>query len=185
MSKVPDWVQRARDGWSWRGQARPSFAIEPRPGQESVWEYPRPPIVVSDPRRVVVKLGQIVVADTLRALRLLETSHPPTFYLPAADVDKRRVVPVGGGSFCEWKGQATYFDVVAGGTTVPKAAWCYESPIDEAFASLAGCFAFYATALDCFVGEEKARPQSGGFYGGWITSELVGPFKGDPGTAGW
>jgi uncharacterized protein (DUF427 family) len=185
MSKAPDWVQRARDGWVWRGRDRPPFAIAPGPGQESVWDYPRPPIVVADPRRVTVKLGDIVVADTRAALRLLETSHPPTFYLPRTDVDERCLVAVGGGSFCEWKGSASYFDVVAGGKTLARAAWGYPEPIDDSFAMLAGCVAFYAALLDCFVDDERARPQAGGFYGGWITSELCGPFKGDPGTSRW
>jgi uncharacterized protein (DUF427 family) len=185
VSKTPDWVQRARDAWSWRGAQRPSFAAAPGPGQESVWDYPRPPVLVSDPRRVRVELGDVVVADTRAARRLLETSHPPTFYLPAADVDERCLVARGGGSFCEWKGNATYLDVVAGGKTLSRAAWRYDVPIDDAFAALAGSVAFHATELACFVDGERVRPQAGGFYGGWITGELVGPFKGDPGTAGW
>lgn len=183
--KPPEWVQRARDAWVWRGQARPDFAEVPGPGQESVWDYPRPPVLVSDARRVRVMLGEVVVADTRGALRLLETSHPPTFYLPRTDVDMRCLVAAGGGSFCEWKGSASYFDVRVGGEVVAAAAWSYPSPIDEAFAALAGHLAFYATKLACFVGEERVRPQGGGFYGGWITGELTGPFKGDPGAGHW
>ena len=185
MSKAPDWVQRAREAWVWRGKERPPFAAPPGPGQESVWDYPRPPILVSDPRRVRIELGDVVVADSSAALRLLETSHPPTFYVPRADIDQRCLVGATSGSFCEWKGTATYFDVAAGQRVVRRAAWAYPTPIDEAFSALADHVAFYATDLCCFVGDERVRPQAGGFYGGWVTGELVGPFKGDPGTGGW
>lgn len=185
MGKVPDWVQRARAGWEWRGQERPPFATAPAPGEESVWDYPRPPVLVAEPRRVTVKLGDTVVAMTRAALRLLETSHPPTFYVPRSDMDERCLRPVGGGSFCEWKGPASYFDVVAGGRVLARAAWSYPVPIEDEFAALAQCVAFYATELACFVDGERVRPQAGGFYGGWITSELCGPFKGDPGTGAW
>jgi len=182
---LPAWIERARSGWTWRGKTRPPFAIEPGPGQESVWDYPRPPVVVSDPRHVVVKLGEVVVADTRAALRLLETSHPPTFYLPRSDIDTSRLVQVAGGSFCEWKGQAVYFDVMGDGLRIHRAAWAYPEPIEEAYAALADAVAFYATELACFVDDERVTPQPGGFYGGWITPELCGPFKGEPGTSGW
>jgi uncharacterized protein (DUF427 family) len=186
MTAPPPWVARARAAWTWRGASRPAFAIEPGPGQESVWDYPRPPILVADSRHVVVRLGDAIVADSRRALRLLETSHPPTWYVPRADVDVERVrASGGGGSFCEWKGQASYLDVVAAGRVLARAAWTYEHPIDEAFTDLAGAVAFYATELACFVDGVRALPQPGGFYGGWVTPELVGPIKGDPGTSGW
>ncbi|MEJ7732670.1 MAG: DUF427 domain-containing protein [Polyangiaceae bacterium] len=182
---LPDWVARARAGWQWRGAERPPFALTPGPGQESVWDYPRPPVIVADTRQVVVRQGSRVVADTRRAHRLLETSHPPTWYLPGTDVDRRCLVPAGPGSFCEWKGEASYFDVVVGDWRCARAAWSYPAVIDEAYADIAGAFAFYAHELLCFVDGEPVTPQPGGFYGGWVTPEIVGPWKGDPGSSGW
>ena len=127
----------------------------------------------------------MVVADTRRALRVLETSHPPAFYLPLADVAAGHLEPAAGGSFCEWKGAAAYFDVVVDGRVAPRAAWHYPSPSGR-FAQIAGHVAFYPDRVDaCLVDEERARPQDGGFYGGWITDEIVGPFKGGAGTRGW
>lgn len=182
---IPAWVERARAGWVWRGTSRPPFANEPGPNQESVWDYPRPPVIVRDTRRVLVKRGDIPIAETTTAIRLLETSHPPTWYLPREDIDMARIVRVSGSSFCEWKGSAEYFDVAVKDTRIARAAWAYPDPIDDAFADLADTIAFYATNLDCFVGDERVLPQPEGFYGGWITSELCGPFKGEPGTNGW
>jgi len=182
---VPAWVEQARASWSWRGSARPPFAKNPAPHQESVWDYPRPPIVVPDKRHVVVKLGEVVIADTRQAFRLLETSHPPTWYLPRADVDMSCIERVSGSSFCEWKGHAEYFDVVALGVRITRGAWAYPDPIDSMYADLGATMAFYAMNLACFVEGERVLPQPGGFYGGWVTSELCGPFKGDAGTSGW
>ncbi len=175
-----DWLTRAREGWTWRGGARPPFAIAPGPGQESVWDYPRPPVIVADAREVVVHRNGIEIARSSETFRLLETSHPPTFYIPHADVRDDQLVTVGGGSFCEWKGPCTYYNVAG----VERAAWSYDTPFPEA-EIIRGCVAFYAHDLECSVGGEPVRPQAGGFYGGWITRELVGPFKGDPGTSGW
>ena len=155
------------------------------PGQESVWDYPRPPRIEREPRRIVVTLGGVTVCDTTSAWRVLETSHPPTYYLPVADAAPGTLSPATGHSFCEWKGLASYLDVVAGGREAPKAAWTYPEP-DPRYPQLAGLVAFYCAAMDrCTVGDEEARPQPGGFYGGWVTSWVVGPFKGEPGTAGW
>ncbi len=150
-----------------------------------MWDYPRPPLLVKDARHVRVLGGDVVVVDTRAAHRVLETSHPPTFYLPWVDVDRARLVEVGGGSFCEWKGQARYFDVVLGSVRLPRVAWSYPDPIDDDFAAIAGSVAFYAKDLACFVDKARVTPQPGGFYGGWITPELCGPFKGDPGSGGW
>lgn len=176
-----EWLKRAREGWTWRGTGRPQFAIAPGPGQESVWDYPRPPAIVDDPREVVVQYRGAEIARSRMTKRLLETSHPPTFYVPRRDVRVEHLARVaGGGSFCEWKGPCTYYDVAG----VARAAWSYEQPFPESDA-LREHVAFYAHELECFVAGERARPQAGGFYGGWITSELVGPFKGDPGTSGW
>lgn len=130
-------------------------------------------------------LGGEVIADTTAALRVLETSHPPTFYLPRADFAPGALSPAPGSSYCEWKGHAAYLDVTGGGRTAPRAAWYYPDPV-PAFAALRDHVAVYPAAMDeCRVGDEVARPQEGGFYGGWITDEIVGPFKGAPGTGGW
>ncbi len=158
--------------------------VPPGPGQESVWDYPRPPSLEMCAKEVVVELGGVVVAKTSEAYRVLETSHPPVYYLPPGDV-RAELVPAGGGSVCEWKGEASYFDVVAGGVVAPRAAWAYLDP-SEAFRPIAGYVAFYPAAMDrCTVDGEVVRPQPGGFYGGWITDDIVGPFKGVPGSWGW
>lgn len=184
MSTLPGWVRAARDHWTWRGRARPPFAVEPGPGQESVWDYPRPPVLVPDAREVLIRWGGVEVARSRRALRLLETAHPPTFYLPPQDVDRALLRPAGGGSFCEWKGAAAYWTLADGDRRLERVAWSYPEPMDD-MRPLAGHFAFYATHLDCSVDGMPVTPQAGGFYGGWITPELVGPFKGEPGSGGW
>jgi uncharacterized protein (DUF427 family) len=134
---------------------------------------------------VRVVLGGETVADTTRALRVLETSHPPTFYLPREDFGDGALVAAEGSSFCEWKGRAAYLDVVGGGVTAPRAAWFYPDPV-TAFAALRDHVAVYPGRMEaCFVGDERVRAQDGDFYGGWVTDEIVGPFKGGPGTWGW
>jgi len=180
----PDWLAQARSQWHWRGRTRPPFAMTPGPDQESVWDYPRPPRLVPSDREVVVTWHGIEVARTRRAIRLLETSHPPTYYLPWADVDRTLLQPAGGGSFCEWKGPARYWSLVHGSRRLDGIAWSYPQPLAGAEA-IAECVAFYATGLQCSVGGAPVTPQAGGFYGGWITPDLVGPFKGGPGSAGW
>lgn len=152
---------------------------------ERVWDYPRPPRLEPVPQRLRVVLAGVTIADTRAGFRVLETSHPPTYYLPRADILASALVPASGQSFCEWKGVATYFDVVAGGRRCERVAWTYERPSPN-FAAIAGCVAFYAGPMDaCFVDDEQVTPQPGGFYGGWVTRNLVGPFKGSPGTQGW
>lgn len=171
-------------GWRWFGAARPPFAVAPGPGQESVWDHPRPPRIVSDSRHVVVRAGEEGIADTRRALRVCETASPPTWYLPAADVRMELLQPAPGASHCEWKGTARYWSLRAPGLAVERCAWSYDEP-SPAFAALRGRLAFYATLLDCRVDGAPVLPQPGRFYGGWITPELVGPFKGEPGSEGW
>lgn len=154
---------------------------------ERAAEYPRPPRLEPDARRVRVVHGGITVVDTVRAQRVLETWSPPTFYVPVADLSPQvELVRSAGSSVCEWKGRATYWSLAVDGTVVaPDAAWSYESPT-PAFASIVDHVAFYASRVDeCWVGDERVRPQAGRFYGGWITSDVEGPFKGDPGTEGW
>ena len=170
--------------WEHRGQRRPAVAIEPGPGQESVWDYPRPPRLVVDRRRVEVRAGEVVLAQSTHAIRVLETASPPTFYLPRADVRTDLLRRAAGHSYCEWKGQAVYFDVFDGGRMIERAAWSYEDPT-PAFAAIAGYLSFYPGRVACTVDGERVRPQPGAFYGGWITDEVVGPYKGEAGTGGW
>ena len=173
-------IDAARAKWALRGQQRPDFAIEPGPGQESVWDYPRPPRIESDTRRVEIRFGERVLGSTTRAVRVLETASPPTFYLPPDDVTPGALVPSGRRSLCEWKGEAADLDLVDGPESV---AWCYPRVFPE-FAAIAGWIAFYPARVECFVGDERVRAQPGGYYGGWITDEIVGPVKGEPGITG-
>ncbi len=153
----------------------------PEPGQESVWDYPRPPFCLPSAKHVVVRSGERIVAETTAAFRVLETSHPPTWYLPRTDVAPGVLTRSDSGStWCEWKGAATYWDVFG----LDAAAWSYEQPTAD-FAAITGYLAFSPTKLACEVDGEQVRPQPGGFYAGWITSDVVGPFKGGPGTWGW
>lgn len=172
--------------------------ITPAAGQESVWDYPRPPRVEPTTRRLRVVLAGRVVADTRAGHRVLETSHPPVYYVPRADVTAECLRPVAGTTGCEWKGTARYFDVIVGvggvggvgdlaaGTVVrPRAAWSYPAPT-AGMEVLRDAVAFYAALFDeCTVDGQRVTPQPGGFYGGWVTPDVVGPFKGGPGTAGW
>jgi uncharacterized protein (DUF427 family) len=132
-----------------------------------------------------VVFGGVTVADSTRALRVLETSHPPTYYVPPEDVRMDLLEPTGRRSLCEFKGQARYFTVRVGEREADDAAWAYPDPV-PAYAAARDHVAFFAAKMDeCWVGDERVRPQAGGFYGGWITSDLDGPFKGEPGTRGW
>ena len=184
MTSIPDGVRAARDQWHWRGDQRPPFAAAPGPGQTSVWDHPRPPRLAPDTREVIVRWGDVEVARTRRAIRVLETAHPPSFYLPWDDVVRFLLQPAQGASFCEWKGPARYWTLVDGDRRLPAVAWSYPHPLAGAEA-LATCVAFYPADLQCSVDGAPVRPQPGGFYGGWITPELVGPFKGEPGSEGW
>jgi uncharacterized protein (DUF427 family) len=177
-------LQARRDLWQHRGQRRPDFAVPPRPGQESVWDYPRPPAIVPDNRWVEVRLGEMLIARSQRVIRVLETASPPTFYLPREDVDMSRLTPARGHSFCEWKGQADYFDLLLDDTRRERVAWSYEQPFAE-FTAIRGYLSFYPDRVECFVAAEPVRAQQGGFYGGWVTDEIVGPYKGEPGTGVW
>ena len=152
---------------------------------ESVWDYPRPPGVEPSTRRIRVVLGDVTVADTTRALRVLETSHPPVYYIPPEDVRREYLRPSRRQTYCEFKGQASYYDLVVGEREVRDAAWYYPEP-DSRFAAIRDHLAFYPGRVDaCFVDEEQVVAQAGDFYGGWVTAEIEGPFKGGPGTAGW
>lgn len=155
------------------------------PGQESVWDYPRPPALRRCDRPVRVVLGGETICRAPGAWQVLETSHPPTYYLPRSAFVPGALTPAQGSSFCEWKGTAGYLDVHGGDRTAPRAAWTYPHP-SAGFELIVDHVAIYPGLMDaCFVGEELVRPQPGGFYGGWITDDVVGPFKGSPGSSGW
>jgi uncharacterized protein (DUF427 family) len=160
--------------------------VVPAPGQESAWEYPRPPRVEPVAERIRVLVGGIVVADSQRALRVLETSHPPAYYLPPEDVRVDVLEASPRSTFCEFKGRAAYRTVVLpSGRRVPDAAWLYPDPA-PGYEAIAGYLSFYAGRVDeAWVGNERVVPQAGSFYGGWVTSRVVGPFKGEPGTRDW
>ena len=157
----------------------------PAPGQESVWSYPRPAIAEAVPRHIRIIHRGITLVDTPNCIRTLETSHPPSYYIPPTAIASEYLHPTARRSMCEWKGAATYFDVILPGQTFRDVAWSYPNPT-PAFASLAGHLAFYAAPFDTvLVDGEQVVPQPGGFYGGWITSSVAGPFKGIPGSTFW
>ena len=153
---------------------------------ESAWDYPRPPRLEPTARRIRVVLGGKTIVDTTSAHRVLETSHPPAYYVPLEDVAPGALIPSARApTYCEWKGVASYYDVVSGGIRAESAAWTYHDP-SPGFEAIRDAVGFYPGRMDaCFVDGERVEPQPGGFYGGWITSDVVGPFKGGPGTAGW
>jgi uncharacterized protein (DUF427 family) len=164
--------------------------LRPRPdpvlqGQESVWSYPRPAIAEHCAAHVLIAHRGVTVADSRATVRTLETSHPPSYYIPRGDIAPGVLQRASGQSFCEWKGTAAYWDVVIGDIVIPRVGWSYADP-RAAFAILRDHVAFYATPFDrCSVDGESATPQPGDFYGGWITSAVAGPFKGLPGSLGW
>ena len=159
--------------------------IPPGPGQESVWDYPRPPRLEPSPKHIQIILDGITLVDTHQAQRVLETSHPPVYYIPPSDIKMEYLLATNHRSFCEWKGNAIYYTVVVGDKQLSNVAWAYPNPT-PAFATIKDYLAFYPQAMDaCYVDGEVVQPQPGGFYGGWITSDIVGPFKGSPGTWGW
>jgi uncharacterized protein (DUF427 family) len=171
-------------GWRYHGQKRPPFAVEPAPGQESVWDYPRPPRIDAENREVVVRVGDVEIARTRRALRVLETASPPSVYIPRSDVAIEYLQPTSGSSRCEWKGSARYWTVCVPPVRLDGVGWSYDDPL-PAFDAIRTHLSFYPGRIECYVAGVRVKGQPGGFYGGWVTPELVGPFKGDPGTSGW
>lgn len=158
--------------------------IEPGPGQESVWDYPRPPRLEATSTRILIELGGVLIVDTTDAVRVLETSHPPVYYVPRAAI-QAQVDAVDGSSMCEFKGAARYLSIAAGDRIALRSAWYYPDPWSP-YEALAGRVAIYPSKMDrCEVDGETVVPQEGDFYGGWITTRIVGPFKGAPGTMGW
>lgn len=159
--------------------------IKPKPGEESVWDYPRPPAIQDFNRRIKIIFNGITIVDTAGAKRVLETSHPPVYYIPPDDVKTEYLTDAENHSFCEWKGKANYCHLTAGDKTVRYACWYYPDPVPE-FSALKNHMAFYAQKMDaCYIDDELVTPQPGKFYGGWITKGIVGPFKGEEGSEGW
>jgi uncharacterized protein (DUF427 family) len=170
--------------WQYTGNKRPPFAATPAPGQESVWDYPRPPRLVADTRHVVVRFGDIAIADTVAAYRVLETASPPAFYIPPKDVRLELLQAFPGTSVCEWKGTAQYWSLRVTPPLRHAIGWSY--PAAQApYGQISGYYSFYPGRVQCFVNAERVRPQPGSFYGGWVTGEIVGPWKGEPGTERW
>lgn len=159
--------------------------IPPGLGQESVWDYPRPPKVEDANKRIRIIFNNQLIADTHRSKRLLETSHPPNYYIPPEDIRTEFLTQTARSSFCEWKGRASYYTLQVGDRTAENVAWYYPD-ISPTYKELEGYVSFYPGPMDaCYVDEEKVQPQPGDFYAGWITRDIVGPFKGGPGTLGW
>lgn len=159
--------------------------LEPGPGQESVWDYPRPAIAQPTEKHVQILYNGVTLADSHRPYRVLETSHPPTYYLPPEDVRLEYFTATARRTICEWKGVAQYYTIQVGDRVLVDAAWCYPQPTPN-FAALQNYIAVYPSKMDaCYVNGERVQAQAGDFYGGWITSEIVGPFKGGAGTWGW
>jgi uncharacterized protein (DUF427 family) len=161
---------------------RPDFAIEPGPGEESVWDYPRPPAVESDNRTIRVLAGTQLLARSEGSYKVMETASPPTYYIPAEAVGFALLIEMTDRTNCEWKGAASYWALVSQ-PDVP-VAWSYEKPRPR-FQIIKDYVSFYPGRVACFLDREPVKPQAGQFYGGWMTSGIIGPCKGDPGTGHW
>jgi uncharacterized protein (DUF427 family) len=159
--------------------------IVPQSGQESVWDYPRPPRLEDTSKHIQVIFNGVTIADTRRAQRVLETSHPPSYYIPPEDIQMQYLIKSPRTTYCEWKGEGGYYTLVVGQKRAENVVWYYPNPV-ATFAEIKDYLAFYAGPMDaCYVDGEKVQSQPGEFYGGWITSDIVGPFKGEPGSWAW
>jgi uncharacterized protein (DUF427 family) len=159
--------------------------ITPGPGQESVWDYPRPPRLEDSTKHIQVFFNGVAIADTHRAKRVLETSHPPVYYIPPEDIKQEYLTRTSRMTYCEWKGQAAYYTITVGDQQADNVAWFYPNPT-PAFTTIKDHVAFYPSRMEaCYIDGERVQAQAGDFYGGWITQNIVGPFKGGSGTWGW
>lgn len=182
---TPEQQAAEREKWRRLPRRRPDRIPRPGPGQHSVWDYPRAPRIEPVTQRVRVELAGVALADTTHALRVCETGGPPAYYVPPSDVRREALFASEQTSFCEWKGLARYWTVRIGARALRDAAWSYPEP-DPAYVALRDHVAFHAGRVDaCWVGEWRVTPQPGRYYGGWITPDLVGPFKGEPGSEHW
>ena len=182
-NSIPDWLLKSRSKWQFNGTSRPDFAIEPKHGQISVWDFPRPPALVPCNKTLQVFSNDILLVSSTLSLAVQETASPPTYYVPQKDIRLEQFIKVADKkSLCEWKGTSTYWAL----KTNPSfpVAWSYTKPFPP-FEPLTDYLAFYPQHLECYLDGERVIPQPGGFYAGWITKDLVGPFKGEPGTGHW
>lgn len=164
--------------WKYIGKDRPPFATEPDAGQESVWDFPRPPRIENDKRTIIISWQGVEIVRTNKAIRICETASPPTYYIPIADINTEFLKSTAGTSYCEWKGIAQYWTVKVGEKELPKIGWSYKQP-NSAFSTIKNHIAFYAKPLFCTIDDEEVFPQDkNGFYGGWVTKDIVGPWKG-------
>ena len=184
MSELNDQIRQARAKWKYRGDVRPDFAIIPEEGQESVWDYPRPPKIDPDSRTVLVRFNSEVIAESTSTVRILETAGPPVFYIPQKDIEMSMLTDGTSTTLCEWKGHAKHWNVITEKKTFENAGWSYPDPF-PGYEEIRDYISFYPVMLECYVDSERVLPQHGGYYGGWVTSEIVGPFKGEPGTGWW
>lgn len=186
LIEVPPTPRMLHEAERWKQFGRkPEQLVSPGPGQQSVWDFPRPPALERVLDRVRVEFAGECVADTEQAIRVCETASPPTYYIPLTDVASEFLRTEAGSTYCEWKGAATYHSLIVGEQHAPQCAWSYATPNVE-YEVLQGAIAFYPGRVDrCLVGTMEVTSQLGDFYGGWITPDLVGPFKGEPGTTGW
>ena len=185
MAPGSDELEREVEKWREFERERPARIDTQLPGQESVWDYPRPPRLERTDRRVRVELAGTVLAESVRAYRLIETASPPTYYLPPSDVRTEFLEPGPNATLCEWKGIAKYWSARVGGRQVRDAAWSYPEPY-SGYERIRGYLAFYPGKMDaCYVGGLRVIPQPGSYYGGWVTPDVVGPFKGEPGSEAW
>lgn len=170
-----------------RSRPGPYAIQQPGPRQESVWDFPRPPALQREPREGVVRLDGVEIARSSHLLRMAETASPPTYYFPRADVRMDLLADAHHPTFCEWKGRSQHFDIAINGNRLQRAAFAYPEPMtDQAdYTAIADCIAFYPQQLECWLGDERVTPQPGGYYAGWITADILGPFKGEPGTQHW
>jgi uncharacterized protein (DUF427 family) len=182
---VNDPHQAQKRYWPNIQRERPTDIVVPKQGQESVWDYPRPPAVEPVAARLQVWFAGVPLADTVHGLRVIETSCPPVYYFPQEDVHVDFLTQMVHTTLCEWKGIATYWNVSIRGRRQEAVGWSYAEP-EPGFERLKRHFAFYSGITDtCYVGTEQVQPQPGDYYGGWVTSNIVGPFKGLPGTQLW
>lgn len=184
MAELPEWAKAGRGQWQFNGSKRPDFAETTGLGEESVWDYPRPPEMVPDHRTVTVQHKARLLAKSNQSFRVLETAGGPVFYLPSEHVNTDVFRLAALNSRCEWKGVASYWNLMTDYQQIRHAAWSYFDPFPE-FAGIQGYFSFYPAKLDCFVDGEQVKPQPGGLYGGWMTDDVKGPVKGDPGSEWW
>lgn len=185
MEEIQKRYEEMKRKWRAVERERPDAIIQPAPGQESVWDYPRPPEIQPAEKVIQVKFGGVTLTHSERALRVVETASPPAYYLPPEDVRMEYLIPSEKRTFCEWKGIAHYWDVQVKDQVARNAAWSYPDP-EEGYEALQDYLAFYPEKMDsCTVGQEQVESQPGGFYGGWVTEDIVGPFKGGPGTERW